>query len=114
MIVFASTFEEATCSASTCDFQFLETTDLATIENKSVSYSSSEGTYVIEVNGYDITDVSIDTVQCYIGGVEQTVVSVSATEVIIHVDEVKSGLEQQTFELYFEAGAVNGFSDLYL
>ena len=70
MIVFASTFEEATCSASTCDFKFLDTTDLATIERKSVSYDSSVGTYRIEVNGYDIPDVSTDTIQCYIGGVE--------------------------------------------
>ena len=79
-----------------------------------MSYDSSVGKHVIEVNGFDIPDVSTDTVQCYIGGVEQTVVSVSATEVVIHVDDVKSGLEQQTFELYFETGAVNGFSDLYL
>ena len=114
MIVFASTFEEATCSASTCDFKFLDTTDLATIERKSVSYDSSVGTYRIEVNGYDIPDVSTDTIQCYIGGVEQFVVSVEPTFVIINVNEVKSGLEEQTFELYFEAGAVNGFSDLYL
>ena len=79
-----------------------------------MSYDSNVGKHVIEVNGFDIPDVSTDTVQCYIGGVEQTVVSVSATEVVIHVDDVKSGLEQQTFELYFETGAVNGFSDLYL
>ena len=93
MIVFASTFEEATCSASTCDFEFLETTSLATIERKSVSYDSSSGTHRIEVNGYDISDVSTDTVQCFIGGVEQDVVSVGATSVIINVNEVKSGLE---------------------
>ena len=34
--------------------------------------------------------------------------------VLIQVDEVKSGLKNQNFELYLQEGAVNGFSDLYL
>lgn len=79
MIVFASTFEEAECTAATCDFTFLETDTLATLENKIVSYDATSGKYIIEVNGYNISDVSPDTVQAYIGGVEQTVQSVTST-----------------------------------
>ena len=40
--------------------------------------------------------------------------SVGPTKVMIQVDEVKSGLESQTFELYLQDGAVNGFAELYL
>ena len=44
---------------------------------------------------------------------EQTVLEVTATRVLIQVDGVTSGLETQTLAVYLEAGAVNGFSDLY-
>jgi len=38
-----------------------------------VSYDTVSGKYIIQVNGYNIIDTSIDTVQAYIGGIEQTV-----------------------------------------
>lgn len=81
--MFASTYEEAKCKANTCELTFLDTDMLPTIENKFVTYDTTFGKYFIEVNGYDITDVDSTTVQVYIGGVEQTIVSVEPTRVVI-------------------------------
>ena len=113
LIVFASTFEEARCKASTCDLTFLDTDMLPTVETKTVAYDGISGKHQVEVFGYDITDVSPDTIQVYIGGVEQTVLQVTTSSVLIQVDDIKSGLESQTFEIYFEVGAGNGFAELY-
>jgi len=81
--VFASTYEEANCNAATCDLTFLDTDMLPTIENRSVSYDFTSGKHILEVNGYDIADVDPSTVQVFIGGIEQTVLSVSPILVVI-------------------------------
>ena len=65
------------------------------------------------MNGYDIADIDTSTVQAYVGGIEQTVVSVSPTSVVIQIDDVTTGLSAQTLEVYFEVGAPNGLPLIY-
>lgn len=66
----------------------------------------------LTVIGYDIVDVDPATVQAFIGGVEQTVLSVDATSVVIQVDDVTTK-SAQSLEVYFEIGAPNGMGDIY-
>lgn len=113
LIVFASTFEEATCNMASCMYTFLDTDQLPTVENIFESFNSATGKHEIEVNGFGITDVSTSTVDAFIGGIAQTVLSVTPTQVIIQIDDVRSGLSPEPLELYFVEGAPNGLPDIY-
>lgn len=88
LILFASTYEEAKCSASTCELTFLDSDQLPTLDVATASYDASVGKHIINVSGFGIEDTSTDTVQAFIGGIEQTIRSVSATLVVIEIDEV--------------------------
>ena len=79
LIVFASTFEEATCNMASCMYTFLDTDQLPTVENVFESFDSVSEKHQIEVNGYGITDVDTTTVDAFIGGIPQTVLSVTPT-----------------------------------
>lgn len=80
--------------------------------NSTPSYDSTTGKHIITVTGYDITDTSPSTVAAFIGGVEQTVLSVDPTTVVIQIDDVSTMAAQAT-ELFFEIGAPNGLPDIY-
>ena len=88
MILFASTYEEAVCSASTCNLTFLDSDQLPTVDLATPSYNSATGKHIITVAGYNIADTSTATVQAFIGGIEQTVLSVTSTSVVIQIDNV--------------------------
>ena len=113
LIVFASTYEEATCSASTCMFEFLDTDLLPTVEIVTPSFDATAGKHIITINGYSITDTDVNDLQVYIGGIEQTVRSVASTEVVVEIDDIAHGLTAETLEIYFSSGAPNGFGELY-
>lgn len=70
LILFASTYEEAVCEASTCELTFLDSDALPTVENATPSYDSTLGKHIITVSGYDIADTSPSTVAAFIGGIE--------------------------------------------
>ena len=113
VIVFASAFEEATCSASVCEFDFLDADRLPTVVSATTSFEKATDKHIITISGNDITDTDVNSVQVFIGGIEQTVRSVSATQVIVQVDDVLHGLTADSLEIYFSSGAPNGYSDIY-
>lgn len=68
--------------------------------------------HIITVSGYDIVDTTTSTVAAFIGGVQQNVLSVDATTVVIEITDVAT-MNAQTTELFFEVGAPNGLPDIY-
>jgi len=113
LIVFASTYEEAKCRASTCTLEFLDFDQLPTVEVATASYDVATGKNIITVNGFGISDTSTSTIQAYIGGREQVIRSVKSTEVVIEVANVASGLQALKLELFFWQGAPNNLVSIY-
>ena len=70
VIVFASTFEEATSHPGNRDFTFIEVSDLPNISNVTADFDNQEGEYNLIFTGSNIQDSSINTVEVLVGGIE--------------------------------------------
>jgi hypothetical protein len=83
VIVFASTFEEAThVDFDNKDFTFLPSNSLPTITDVDADFTyANSDKYMLNIQGTGITDSSTDTVEVYIGGKKQTTLSVSTNMV---------------------------------
>lgn len=82
VIVFASTFEEATHAdpddADSWDFTFLPAGSLPTITGVATDFTfSTSEKYRLNISGSGIVDASPDTVEVYVGGIKQTTLTVS-------------------------------------
>lgn len=85
VIVFASTFEEATWADGVDKmFTFLDADSIPTVTSWSVEFTS-ENVYQVTIEGADITDADVSTVDVFFGGVEQEVVSVGPTQLVVKV-----------------------------
>ena len=62
LIVFAGTYEEAVCKASTCNLTFLDSANLPTVERAESSFDAATGKHLITVFGFDITDTVTTTI----------------------------------------------------
>ena len=117
LIVFASTSEEATFvpSLDTDDgrkFNFIST-PLPSISTFTSAFDQTQGNYIVTITGSGITDISVDTVDVYFGEtgqepVDQTIVSVTPTELVVALSSVTSGLATNSFEVYFQEGIPTG------
>jgi hypothetical protein len=112
VIVFASTFEEAKFADGLDKmFKFVDTDELPTLTGFSVNFNSNLE-YVITIAGTDITDTGIENVNVFIGGVEQeTLNTVTATQVEIKLTGINKGSNTNTFEVYLSEGVPNGWHD---
>lgn len=108
LIVFASTFEEATFATNVNrDFTFLDASALPTITAVTPDFSlSTSDKYRLIISGTDITDSSTETVDVFVGGIKQTTTSVSANQVEVQIDELPSGVDQ-SLKVYFGVGLPN-------
>jgi hypothetical protein len=81
VIVFASTFEEAThADPDDADFTFLPAGSLPTITGVASDFTfSTSDKYRLNISGSGITDTSPDTVEVYVGGIKQTTLTVSSS-----------------------------------
>ena len=110
--MFASTYEEAKCLAPVCKLTFLDNDQLPTVEAATAGFDTASGKHFIEVTGFNIADTTPATIQAFIGGIEQAVVGVTPTSVLIEVTDVASG-DAAKLEVYFEVGAPNDFWNLW-
>lgn len=90
VIVFASTFEEATHADPTQrDFTFMGPGLLPTLTSVTPSYTfSTSDKYKLTIVGTQITDTTPDTIDVFVGGVQQTTLSVAANTVEVQIDDV--------------------------
>ena len=111
IIVFASTYEEATYEDGVSKmFTFLRSDEIPTITGYTVEFTS-EHKYKLTIEGTDITDSSADTVDVVIGGFEQQILSVSSTQVEVQLTTLTRGGGINSFEVYFVEGIPNGWSE---
>jgi hypothetical protein len=109
VIVFASTYEEATYADGLDPmFTFLDEDDLPTIGDYTKEFTS-DLKYEITITGSDMESETTDSVDIYIGGVLQTTTSVSSTEIKVEVDTVLSGGSTSDFEVFLSAGVPSGW-----
>ena len=124
MILFASTFEEAVSNNINTEFdpladhfyEFVDATLLPTLSTVSLAFDwllVPNPCYVLTITGTGITDdiTTFDTVK--IGGLKQTVLSVTATEVKVEIDNLSEGLDTNSLEIYFSQGLANAGSLSY-
>ena len=113
VIVFASTFEEATfIDGLDKNFAFVDTDAIPTLTDFSVAFNA-QNEYVITINGSGITDTDADmsNVDIYIGGILQETVTVDATHVDVKLTSIHQGSDTNKFEVYFSEGVPNGWSN---
>jgi hypothetical protein len=121
VIVFASTFEEA-ISNSIFDGGYHNFTFLAansglipsitcpvnyapdTPTHIEFDWSLSPPAWKLTISGSDITDTVATDVKVLIGGLEQTVASVSSTELVVIIDNLDLGENPLDLVIYFSEG----------
>ena len=112
LIVFASTSEEATFADGLfTQFTFVDSADLPTITSMNTGWSDTDLFYTLTIDGADITDADISTVDVFLGGKEQEIVSVSPTEIVVKIVDLDSGLDASTIEIYTVEGLPNGLTE---
>ena len=110
IIVFASTYEEATYEDGANEiFTFLAADEIPTITGYTVEFTT-DNKYKLTIQGSGITDTTVDTVDIVIGGFEQQTLSVSSTQVEAELTTLTSGADINSFEVYFGEGIPNGWS----
>jgi hypothetical protein len=112
MIVFASTFEEATYADGVNKmFTFLDTDSIPTISTFTVDFTS-DLYYKITITGSSITDTDTSTVDVIFGGSHvQEILSVSDTQIEVKLIGLDSGSISNSFEVYLVEGIPNGWHD---
>lgn len=113
VIVFASTFEEATHADPTqSDFQFLPASALPTVTDIEADFTYSNAqSYRVWIHGENFADVSTDTIDVLIGGKKQNVLAVSPSLIEVEIIDIDSGLTPQSIEVYLGVGIPNGMTD---
>lgn len=113
MIVFVGSSEEAAWPPGTTDegrqFTFLPEASLPTVTGMTAEFQP-ENHYHVKIDGTGFTDTDPSTVEVFIGGVAQEVVSVSGTEIIVKVIDIPAGETAQTVEIYTKEGVPNGMT----
>ena len=94
MIVFASTFEEATWASADLndrDFTFVDSTALPTITDVRTDFDLSiSDKYRLLIEGTGITDTSTETVEVFVGEIKQTTTLVTSNLVEVEIDEKRN------------------------
>lgn len=113
VIAFAASYEESNCEMdNSCAFTFLDAASLPQVTGAaSAVFDQATGEYTVVISGTGFTDTASD-VELYLGGQAQTVLSVSATQVVTQVDSLDSGLAASAIDLYFSVGLPNGYTEL--
>ena len=113
VIVFASTFEEATfADGLDRDFTFLDTGAIPSVSGYAVEWLAAPDLYYkVTINGAGITDTDPAKVDIYFGGTKQEVLSVAADKIEVKLTGVNSGSTANTFEVYLSEGVPDGWHD---
>ena len=91
VIVFASTFEEATFADGVDrSFTFLDTSAIPSVSGYSVAWDPALY-YEVTIDGAGITDTDPANVDIYFGGTKQTVLSVDAVSIKVRLTDVNAG-----------------------
>jgi hypothetical protein len=110
VIVFAATYEEAAWPlGQSRDFAFLTSANIPTVTDLTVDFQA-DNTYRLLITGTDITDTTVDTVDVYVGGIKQEVISVTPTSLEVQIMELNAGAAAQDIEIYFQEGVPNGMN----
>ena len=114
VIVFASTFEEATFADGVDRaFTFLDTGSIPTISALDVTFSTSDPDdmyYQLAIAASDITDASTAAMDVYIGGIKQEVLSYTTDSLDVKLIDINSGSATNAIEVYFLAGVPDGLN----
>ena len=113
VIAFASTYEESNCEMdNNCLFTFVSAEELPEVTGPAIAtFDDSLGEYKITIEGTGFTD-PVSDVEFFLDGEAQTVLSADATQVVIQIDTLKSGLSSSSMDLYFSSGIPNGYTEL--
>ena len=113
VILFASTYEESNCEMDNdCLFTMLPTDQLPQITGEATAaFDAVSGEWQITIPVADNTDDASD-IDFMLSGESQTVVSSSASEVVIQVDNLTRGIYANTMDLYFAVGLPVGYANL--
>ncbi len=65
--------------AATCTFEYLDTDRLPTVTSVSTSFDAFSGTHIVTVDGTGISDIDPSLMLSKIGGINQSIKSVSGT-----------------------------------
>ena len=116
LIVFASTSEEATFANGVYKFfYFQDDAQLSSLTGLSTNFDTTTNKYSLTFTGSGFKTVSSPandetTVDVLIGGIAQTVTSVTDTEVVVQIDSLTGGDSSNTIEFYLAEGVPAGFN----
>ena len=118
VIVFAGTAEEAVCSTGgTCDFTFLEDSSIPSVSTAVTAFDDTVGKmlHTVTISGTGVTTSDKDEVQVTIGGVTQTIRSVSPTlsQVVVEITDLRKGLMADGLEVIFPEGIPSGYDSIF-
>lgn len=68
--------------------------------------------YTLEIAGTGITDTDVNAVSVTIGGLAQTVTSVSSTLIVAEIVDLKKGITADELKVILTEGIVGGYADL--
>ena len=113
LIIFSGTYEEGNCEMNNaCQFTFIEVDELPEVTGEAAAvFDSASGEYTIVIPVQGNTDAAED-IEFMLAGAPQTIKSASATEVVVQVDSLESGLAPNTMDLYFPVGLPKGYPHL--
>jgi len=115
LIVFVSTYEEAICSdVDDCNFTFVDFNTLPSLISATPVYDAVNHKYDLEIVGSGITDTDPNAVSVTIGGVAQTVTSVTADLITVEISDLKRGVTADELKIILTEGIVGGYSTLKL
>ena len=95
-----------------CLFTFIDASELPEVTGPVTAvFDRASGDYTIVINGAGFTDAAAD-IELFLAGQAQTVLSADASQVVIQVDSLDSGLLANSIDLYFTIGIPNGYTEL--
>ena len=119
-IYFSSTFEEGNCEDvvvdGNCLHTFIPITEMPTITGVEAVFNADTEKYELHFSGENIaghyTPGQTSDVELFVGGEEQTVLSVSDTEIVVQIDSLAGGSEgREAINLYFPKGIPGGYEN---
>jgi len=106
LVVFLKASEEAKCDD--CSYTFIEESNLPTVTKITSEFEASGDKHVIKVKGTQFTGDSSST-ELYVGGLKQQTDSVSSTEAIFTIIDLKLNSDfKNKLKVYFGAGLPSG------